>query len=424
MRVRCEVRPGMGGAGTLAMVMTLLLIAHLSLLYSHRALLVEQRASASQIRAVRAQEAAQAGLDWAISRLNDPRSVDTQCLPTPQSPDTAPATVRGRWEHSLALATAGAAATWRPACVQMDTAPDWQCQCPDSGGGAGQLPMPAATTDVSAFAVALQAGPRTGLWTLTAEGCSHPGPDCADDTAPEPDGRYRASTVLAAFGQVVQPPLAALTSVGAVVLSDGASVRNADTTSGGVTVHSGGAVTLQTPAKVFGPPGQPTAAGIVAHDPPLSAGADTLWRRLFGLEAAALRALPTWQTVACAGGCTGSDLDSAWRLGARALWLDGDLALAQGRWGSADTPLLLVVRGTLRIGADVAVHGLVVADRVDIRTPASPRSLLRGALVSLDTTALGGAVDLVRDAAVLARTTGLGSVLAPVPGSWFDPHTR
>jgi hypothetical protein len=98
--------------------------------------------------------------------------------------------------------------------------------------------------------------------------------------------------------------------------------------------------------------------------------------------------------------------------------------LAQGRWGSADTPLLLVVRGTLRIGADVVVHGLVVADRVDIRTPASPRSLLRGALVSLDTTALGGAFDLVRDAAVLARTTGLGSVLAPVPGSWFDPHTR
>ena len=54
------------GFSTLAMVLTLLLIAHLSLLYSHRALLVEQRASAGQIRAVRAQEAAQAGLDWAV----------------------------------------------------------------------------------------------------------------------------------------------------------------------------------------------------------------------------------------------------------------------------------------------------------------------------------------------------------------------
>jgi hypothetical protein len=306
--------------------------------------------------------------------------------------------------------------------VQTESAPDWQCQCPDSG--AGQIPAPSATADVSAFTVALQAGPRTGLWTLTAEGCSHPGPDCADDTAPEPDGRYRVSTVLATLGQVVQPPLAALTSVGAVILSDGASVVNNDTTSGGVTAHSGSAVTLQAPAKVFGPPGQPTAAGLVAHDPPLSAGADALWRRLFGLDVAALRALPTWHTVACAGGCTGSDLDSAWRLGARALWLDGDLALAQGRWGSADTPLLLVVRGSLRIGPDAVVHGLVVAGQVDIRTPASPRSLLRGALVSLGTTALGGPFDLVRDAAVLARTTGLGSVLAPVPGSWFDPHTR
>jgi hypothetical protein len=406
----------MGGAGTLAMVMTLLLIAHLSLLYGHRALLVEQRASASQIRAVRAQEAAQAGIDWAVARLNDKRSVDARCLPAPQSADAAPASVRARWERSLTTTA------WRPSCVQTESAPDWQCQCPDSG--AGQIPMPSATTDVPAFTVALQAGPRTGLWTLTAEGCSHPGPDCADDNATEPDGRYRIGTVLAALGQVVQPPLAALTSVGAVVLSDGASVVNTDSASGGTTVHSGGAVTLQAPAKVYGPPGQPAAAGIVTDDPPLSAGADALWRRLFGLDVVTLRALPTWQTVACAGGCTGSDLDSAWRLGARALWLDGDLALDQGRWGSADTPLLLVVRGSLRIGSDAVVHGLVVAGRVDIRTPTTPRSLLRGALVSLDTTALGGPFDLVRDAAVLARTTGLGSVLAPVPGSWFDPHTR
>nr|WP_310463763.1 hypothetical protein [Sphaerotilus sp.] len=417
MRARSESRQDMGGAGTLAMVMTLLLIAHLSLLYSHRALLFEQRASASQIRAVRAQEAAQAGIDWAVSRLNDTRSVDIQCLPTPQSPDAAPATVRARWERSLT-----AAVPWRPACVQTETTPDWQCQCPDSG--TGQMPAPATTADVPAFTVALQTGPRAGLWTLTAEGCSHPGPDCADDNATEPDGRYRVSTVLAALGQVVQPPLAALTSVGAVALSEGASVVNADSASGGTTVHSGGAVTLQAPAKVHGPPGQPAAAGIVTDDPPLSAGADALWRRLFGLDAVTLRALPTWQTVACAGGCTGSDLDSAWRLGARALWLDGDLALAQGRWGSADTPLLLVVRGTLQIGPDAVVHGLVVAGRVDIRTPTTPRSLLRGALVSLDTTTLGGAFDLVRDAAVLARTAGLGSVLAPVPGSWFDPHTR
>jgi hypothetical protein len=212
--------------------------------------------------------------------------------------------------------------------------------------------------------------------------------------------------------------------VGTVVLSNGASVVNTDTTSGGATVHSGAAVTLQAPAKVFGPSGQPAAAGIVADDPPLAAGADTLWRRLFGLDLATLRTVPAWQVVACAAGCTGSDLDSALRLGARALWLDGDLALTQGRWGTADAPLLLVVRGRLRIGADAVVQGLVVAGDVDIRPAAGPRSLLRGALVSLASSTLGGAFDLVRDPAILARTATLGSVLAPVPGSWFDPHTR
>lgn len=399
------------------MVMTLLLIAHLSLLYSHRALLFEQRASASQIRAVRAQEAAQAGIDWAVARLNDPRAVDAQCQPTTQAANTTPATVRARWERSVATNVA-----WRPACAQKATEPDWHCQCPDSG--AGQIPAAEPSVDAPSFSVSLQAGARAGLWTLTADGCSHPGPNCGADLANEPDGRYRVGAVLATLGQVVQPPLAALTSAGAVVLSEGATVVNTDATSGGATVHSGATVAVQPPAKVFGPPGQPAAAGLVADDPPLAAGADALWRRLFGLDTATLRTLPAWQTLACAAGCSGSDIDGVQRTGARALWLDGDLTLTQGRWGTAEAPLLLLVRGRLRIGADAVVQGLVVAGDVDIRPTAGPRSVLRGALVSLATTTVGGAFDLVRDPVILARTATLGSVLAPVPGSWFDPHTR
>jgi len=414
---RSEALRRTSGFGTLAMVLTLLLIAHLSLLYSHRALLVEQRASAGQIRAVRAQEAAQAGLDWAVSRLNDTRALDSRCLPTAQNTAAAPAALRARWERSLA-----AAAVLQPACVLDEAGPDWSCHCPDSG--AGQVSPPAADREAPAFAVALQSGPRTGLWTLTAEGCANPGPDCGDASAAEPDARYRVTAVLAALGQVVQAPLAALTSVGAVTLADGASVRNADHASGGIAIDSGGTVTVQAPARVFGPAGQPAAAGLVADDPPLAAGSDALWQRLLGLDIAALKALPSWRVLACAGGCAGSALDTAWAQGARALWLDGDLTLTQGRWGTAEAPLLLVVRGTLRIGPDAAVQGLVVADRVEVQVVASPRSLLRGGLVSQGTTVLRGPIDVVRDTAVLARAAALGGALVPVPGSWFDPHTR
>ena len=63
------VRPERG-AGSLPLVIVLLLGAHLAVLYGHRALLVEQRASAAQQRAVQAQEAAEAGLAWALARLN------------------------------------------------------------------------------------------------------------------------------------------------------------------------------------------------------------------------------------------------------------------------------------------------------------------------------------------------------------------
>lgn len=417
MPARADPRWAVRGAGTLAMVLALLLIAHLSLLYSHRALLFEQRASASQIRAVRAQEAAQAGIDWAIARLNDPRAVDTQCLPVPQPADAPAASVRARWERSLAATEA-----WRPACVQAADDPVWRCHCPDVG--AGHVTLPATPGDSPAFAVALQVGARPGLWTLTAEGCSHPGPDCGASTQPEPDGRYRVDTVLAALGQVVQPPLSALTSVGPVRLSDGSHVINTDLGSGGTTVHSGAAVTVQAPARVYGPPGQPPTAGIVVGDPPLALGAEALWQRLFGLELATLRSLPAWQTVACAGGCTGGDLAKALQAGAPAVWLEGDLTLASGRWGSAEAPLLLAVQGRLRIGPDTVLQGLVVAGEVAVHPPTGPRSLLRGALVSLGATALGGDFTLVRDPVVLGRVAGLGGMLAPVPGSWFDPHTR
>ena len=418
MPVRVDRRRTVRGAGTIAMVMVLLLIAHLSLLYSHRALLFEQRASASQIRAVRAQEAAQAGLDWAIARLNDPRAMDTQCQPAAQAPDAPPATVRARWTRAIAAAHA-----WQPACVQAPGEPAWHCQCPDAG--AGQVALPAAAEgDTPAFSVSLQTGARPDLWTLTAEGCSHPGPGCGASAHPEPDGRYRVETVLAALGHVVAPPLAALTSVQSVRLFGGSSVVNADPGSGGTTVHTGGTVALDAPARLFGPAGQPPMAGIVAHDSALALGAEALWRRVFGLDAASLRALPTWHPLACASGCTGADLDRAVRIGTRALWLEGDLHLASGRWGSAEAPLLLAVQGRLQIGPDAVLHGLVVAGQVEIHPLTGPRSLLRGALLSTGPATLGGAFDLVRDPAVLDRVALLGGVLAPVPGSWFDPHTR
>lgn len=408
------------------MVVILLLGAHLSLLYSHRALLFEQRASANQWRATLAQEAAEAGIEWALARLNDPQAANSACLPVSAAPgDAVPggSTLRYRWVASLATA-----APMQPACVHNGTT--WQCQCPD--GGAGSVSLQDTAVDRPAFGVALARDNHAGLFTVTATGCSGIGPGCGRSGGASPDARHHITVTVAPLGQMSSPPLAPITSLGPVTLSQGTTVINSDPATGGTTVNSGGAIDIQAPARALGPPGQPVAAGLVGNDAALRAGADALWRRLFGMDRSTLSALPSWEHLSCAGGCTDADILAALGRGTRALWVDGDLSTGNAAgttsttsaWGSADAPVLLVVGGTARLGAGLQLQGLLVADAVQSSGAGSARSELRGALVSLGATTLGGpaTLDIVYDSAVLGRLSALGGMLAKVPGSWFDPH--
>ena len=72
-RIRPPMRRGHGprrGAASLVVVMILFFIITLVAAYTSRNLLFEQRTSANQYRATLAFETADAGIEWAIARLN------------------------------------------------------------------------------------------------------------------------------------------------------------------------------------------------------------------------------------------------------------------------------------------------------------------------------------------------------------------
>jgi hypothetical protein len=200
---------------------------------------------------------------------------------------------------------------------------------------------------------------------------------------------------------------------------------NGDPSSGGLTVQGGAGVTVDPLARLLPPAGRAPADSIVAGDSSLGGSGDAPWRHWFGLSESALRALPTWQRLGCAGTCSADQVSAALNAGQRALWLDGALQVSsEVTWGSDARPVLLVVRGAVQLNGPMRLRGLLIATSVQWQQSASGSARLQGAVVSLGSSSLAGPVELVRDAAILQRLRELPGAYLPVPGSWQDFDNR
>jgi len=187
-------------------------------------------------------------------------------------------------------------------------------------------------------------------------------------------------------------------------------------------VQSAAAIAIDPAGRLFGPPGRPAEATLVADDPSLGGDSDALWRRHFGAGAGSVRDLPTLHRIACpAGGCGATEVQAAIDAGHRSLWLEGDLRLATPvRWGDADRSLLLLVDGTAQWQGPLEIDALLVARSLAWQAGATGVARLRGALVSLGVVDLQGNAEIVRDRAVLDRLRHAAGAYAVVPGSWQD----
>ncbi len=420
------------GAATLAFTLLLLAALALAVSYGGRHLLVEQQAAANQQRSAQALDAAEAGIDWTLAMLASGRLVGDDCLPGAGQTfrdralrlDAAGSRILARtWTRAD-----GATATLRMACVAADGG-GWNCRCPaaDGSGAALMLPAPTDLAPRPAFSVGFATLPRAGTVQLAAVGCARATAACLDgsDAAAGAGGGAIAvvQVTLGLLPAVATPPVAALTARGGVAVTGALALRNTDPSASGLTVQAGGAVAAGN-ALLQSAPGRPAATSVVERDASLAAlDGEALFAAVFGLDRSRWREQPGVQTVECPAGACDGVLSAVLRESPAAtlLRIAGDLRLdGPTVVGSAERPVVLVVEGQLQLGAGSMVHGLVDVAAPSWNTAGNGGGRVRGALVAEGSVAGDGSIEIVHDAALLARLRGAAGTFAPLPGSWRD----
>jgi hypothetical protein len=417
-------RSGQQGVAALFVTVMLCFAMVLAVAVAHRNVVVEEQRSANELRAASAFEAAEAGLEWALARINDPSRIGAECLP---SADAAAVSFRARMVRIDVPSGNLAPRTWmdgampaplQAACVRG--ANGWSCRCP--AGGRPVLPASVGNAMAPAFVVELAESTRPGVVRVLATGCtrSAAGATCAASVDAAGEATTRLEAAWAMLPALRAAPSAALTVQGDIdVGAASLGVHNVDAASGALAVHAGGRIGAAA-LRIGAPPGASLGASLAGDDTALRALAgDRFFARTFGMGPAAWAAQPAARRVDCATDCARM-LGAAVGAGKRLLVIEGDATISgPAAFGSPDDPVVLVATGALRLSGDVELHGVVHAASLEWNDATPGRALVRGAVVAGGYRG-DGAVDLHRDAAVLARLAAGNGSFVRVNGSWKD----
>ena len=413
--------------GAAALIVTALLFFAMLLMVAaaNRSMLVEARSSANQYRSTQAFEAAEAGLEWALAKLNDGARIGDDCLPSGTAgalsfrdrhlryDDAAGALVPTTWDDG------GTPKSLQAACVRGDAG--WSCSCPTSG--VPSLPPVAGDATAPAFVVELSAGAKPGLVVAAATGCTTSAArttpcDGAVDVSHE--GSSRIEVAFGLVSALRTPPSAALTARGNVDAGAAAlGLRNGDTDSGGVMVDAGGHV-AGTALRLSSVAGSSIGGRIVSGDTALSGlDGDRFFARWFGMSKATWTAQPAVTRLDCRDDC-GAAVVAAVARGSRLVSVNGDLSIdGPASLGTSEQPVVLFVAGALSLRGAVDVHGLVFAGSIRWNDAGTGGSI-DGAAVSEGDYAGDAASDFIHDTRTLARLRGSNGSFARVDGSWKD----
>ncbi|MBE7419060.1 MAG: hypothetical protein HS128_15210 [Ideonella sp.] len=413
------------GAAALLVVVVLFFILALVTAYAGRNLIFEQRTSVNNQRATQAFEAAESGIDFAVSQLGSGR-IDAACQPD------ASGTLSTFRQRMLAqdaggvFVASGAQPTLRPTCMLLNAG--GTCSCPGPSAGAPVLAEPVGGL-APTFQVRFETSGITqpGVVRVVSRGCSSLGTQCyAASTTGSADAVAEVSVLLGLNSALATPPTAALTVRGALNFNgDAVRISNADPGSRGVTIDAGGALANSGNAVLSSTPGTPAADSVITADPVLGAlTAERMFVSFFGMDRTTYRTQPAAIQVTCSGDCDTAVANAIARNPGRVVWVQGPLTIDSNRvFGSPSTPVMLVVQGDLTVSANLQLYGvLYLFDPSGASSWATTAgsTLVQGAVVAEGALSMQGAPAIVFDPGVLATINRTQGSLVRIPGSWRD----
>ena len=423
------------GMASLITVMVLFFVVAMVAAYTSRNMIFEQRTSVNQLRSTQALEAAQSGLEWATGLLNAGRVTDA-CLPSTSGADGS---FRQRYLDINADSAAitprkqSNAADLVAACVA--TTAGWSCNCPADGDWS--LSAPSDTEIRPAFVVRFtQVSQRVRTVRIEVNGCTRLDTTCLSfavaDRSGSTDGRALASAIVSMKSGLPTMPTAAITARGNV--SGDVHAYNTDASVAGITVQSGGLVTVAD-SRLHSVPGTPPESSKLENEPLFASAklagtpaviGDRMFAAHFGLWPNSYRDQPASVVLTCTPTCNDAVLRTAIADNpTRMVWVSGNLSIdTAADVGSASAPVVIFTTGSVTFTAPATVYGVIYGGRDSNVAPGafnlSGAGTIRGALIAEHAMVGAGDTSVVFDAAVLKRIRQTTGSFVLVPGTWKD----
>lgn len=416
------------GAATLVVVMMLFLIMALLAAYANRGMLFEQRIANSYYRASVAQEMSEAALEWSVAMLNG-GAIDQSCQPVATGGQRFvdrylkfSAEDRGvKQNEAMGSDFTGIVAD----CVRSSEG--WDCQCPALR--TRKAPEAINSTNiVPSFGIYLGTLKlsRTGTVQVRGRGCtSSVVDDCesALDISKRYQGTSTQEALVALVSAVRSPPAAPLVAKGSVMASGtgGLGLHNTSANSAGLLVTAGGKLTGLLESRLQSVPGTSASEAQIADDGQLNDASADLFRMFMGATAERYRLHPALQVVTCAGDCAPA-LETAYKAGARMLWVEGPLTISSNKTlGTASDPLVVIADGDVTLAGAFQLTGMLVSrGNLDWTNTSGLTSLVSGIVLAEGDVRTQGRMDIHYQTDVVNQLRNRVGSFVRVPGSWKD----
>lgn len=419
------------GAATLLVTMVFLFSTSIVMLYLNRNVLFEQKTSANQMRATKALEMAEAGIEWATGMLNAPYDIDANCiLQSSATSSFRKRYVQTHWGDGTATSSNVFPSSALPGCKidesPMDgvspTAPTQTCSCPATGAATLTATQPGFTVS---FANTVPYDAEAVL--VTATGCTSQSGACTAAA----DASATVQVILKLRAVLRAAPAAPLTCGTSCDVGTANNIINMDVETGGVLINAGTSITYP-PNRMTTIPGLPAENAMIQNDPSLAAlsspdptcANSAMFKTYFGSTLEQYRVSPTTKQISCssANDC-GTKLDAAYGSGWRAFYFTDGLDWNNSSGGSLGTPtdpVTIVSPSSINFNGNIDIYGMVFSNNYESDQLGFGTADIHGASVSCASYVSNGTGTIEYDAGVLRGLRRSTGIFVRVPGSWID----